>query len=97
LFFKHWYIDASKTWLKTAMTLFSELEQALALVVTLKHLFEPLYQDYTLMGQAIGPFFRMGRVILTLGIYIILAAIFLASYIVWIFLPVFLIFQPLIW
>lgn len=55
--------------------------------MTLKHLFEPLYKDYTIMGRILGPIFRLGRVLVGLVIYIVAGAIFLIFYLFWLLLP----------
>jgi len=51
-------------------------------MTTVKHLFKPLYQDYSFAGYFIGVGFRIVRSIVGLFIYAFVTLIFLAIYIV---------------
>ena len=90
-FFHHWYIDGSRAIGSSFMSTLEATDQSLALRVTIRHFFEPLYKDYTVIGRILGIVFRTGRVIIGLVSYLFLAAIFLLVYFVWIAIP-FLIF-----
>ena len=93
IFFHRWYVDGSYFFARTWLSIFLSLEQTFALKITLAHFFEPLYQDYTLMGQIIGPIFRLGRVVVAGFFYTILCSVFLFLYILWISIPVMLLLQ----
>jgi hypothetical protein len=90
-FFHHWYIDGSRAIGRSFMATLEATDQSLALKVTVRHFFEPLYKDYTVIGRILGVIFRTGRVIIGLVSYLFLAAVFLLAYFVWISIP-FLIF-----
>lgn len=96
-FFHHWYVDASRLFFHRFISYLENLDRTLAFRMTLKHLFEPLYKDYTIMGRILGPIFRFGRVLVGFVAYVFVGAIFLIFYLVWLLLPVALlaaIFNP---
>jgi len=59
------------------------LDREWALIATLKHLFKPLYQDYSFAGYFIGVGFRILRSIIGLFVYAFVTLIFLSMYITW--------------
>jgi hypothetical protein len=65
----------------------------LAFKITLKHLFEPLYQDRSFIGYVLGFIFRSGRLIAGALFYFILLAFAAAVYLIWLAVPVFIIFK----
>ena len=64
-------------------SLFGILDRSLALRVTLHHMFEPLYQDRSVVGYVLGFMFRSIRVIIAFLIYWAIAFIFVIAYIIW--------------
>lgn len=93
IFFHHWYVDGSYFFARHSLSLFLNLERTLAFRITATHLFEPLYQDYSIVGQIIGPIFRLVRLILGSIIYITLGVIALCLYIAWLAIPIILLLQ----
>lgn len=96
IFFHHWYVDGSYFFGRLWMTIFLSLERTFALRITLTHFFEPLYQDYSIVGQIIGPIFRLGRVVTAGLLYSILGIFFLSLYLFWLAIPVVLLLQAFI-
>lgn len=90
-FFHHWYIDGSRAIGRRFMATIEAADRSLALKVTVRHFFEPLYKDYTIIGRILGLVFRTCRVIIGLITYLFIAAFFIAVYLAWIAIP-FLIF-----
>ncbi len=86
-FFHHWYIDGSRMIGRSFMATLAAADRSLALRVTLRHFFEPLYKDYTFVGRVLGVVFRSVRVVLGLAIYLLLAACFVAIYVLWVVTP----------
>jgi len=71
-----------------AVSFLESLDKTLALQVTLRYIFEPLYQDRTILGYILGFIFRSGRVVLASIIYVLVIVVFLAVYLGWmLFLP----------
>jgi hypothetical protein len=69
------------------VSFFENLDQTFALRVTLRYFWKPLYGDYTIVGRILGFFFRSGRIMLAVVIYIICAVFMLAIYLAWLALP----------
>jgi hypothetical protein len=90
-FFHHWYIDGSRAIGRSFMATMAAADHSLALKVTVRHFFEPLYKDYTIIGRILGVIFRTCRVAIGLVVYLLLVALLIAVYLVWIAIP-FLIF-----
>ncbi len=86
-FFHHWYTDGSRAFGRTFMTMLAEVDKVIALKITLRYFFQPLYKDYTVMGRILGVIFRTFRMLIGVIIYPILIAAFLAAYLAWILIP----------
>lgn len=92
-FFDHWYRGGTRFfWSRTAGVL-SGLDGTFAVVLTVRHLFEPLYQDRTFIGYVLGFIFRVLRVALGISIYLIVSAVAFVLYIGWIFTPIFSVYK----
>ncbi|MEK7546986.1 MAG: hypothetical protein AAB536_02295 [Patescibacteria group bacterium] len=94
-FFHHWYADASKVFFHRFVSFLESLDRTIALRVTLRYFFQPLYKDYTVIGRILGVVFRSGRIIIGLGVYAFTAIIFLIIYALWLAAPIVLIFYVL--
>ena len=88
-FFDHWYRGGTRFFWTRTMGVFSALDGTFAVALTVRHLFEPLYQDRTFIGYVLGFIFRVLRVALGLLTYLIVAVVALALYIGWTLLPAF--------
>jgi hypothetical protein len=86
----HWYIGGTHAFWHSAYHMFRTLDRSLAFRITLRHLFQPLYGDYSIVGRIIGPFFRFGRILIGLCIYLLLASVVIVAYLLWIALPLFI-------
>ena len=86
-FFHHWYVDGSKFFLTQFLNYVRTLDKTLAMKVTFRHLFEPLYKDYTIVGTFLGPIFRVGRVLFGVVLYGLIGILALVLYAAWVFAP----------
>lgn len=86
-FFHHWYIDGSRAIARAFMAAITAADRSLALSITLRHFFEPLYKDYSIVGRILGVVFRTGRILIGLVVYLFLVIVFLAACLVWIAIP----------
>jgi hypothetical protein len=86
-FFHHWYVDGSRAFGRTFITTLAEIDRVLALKITIRYFFQPLYKDYTVIGRILGIIFRTGRILIGIVIYPIITAIFLTAYLAWILIP----------
>ncbi|MDO8515789.1 MAG: hypothetical protein Q7S28_00910 [bacterium] len=87
-FFHHWYIDGSRYLGHHFILILEGFDATLALRITLKYFFEPLYKDYTAIGRILGFVFRTGRIVIGFGVYSVLAVVFFIIYVIWLALPV---------
>ena len=62
-------------------------DESFAIKITLRHFFEPLYKDYSIIGRILGVIFRTGRIILGGIVYLLIAIIFAVAYIIWLGIP----------
>ena len=92
-FFEHWYVGGARFFWNRGLGLLMSLDATFAVPVTLRHLFEPLYQDRTFIGYILGFIFRTLRVLIGLLIYIFVVVFVFVLYVVWISLPAYFIYQ----
>lgn len=83
-FFHHWYYHGSRRLGHIFLAFFEKLDITLALKITLKHFFKPLYQDYTVVGRFLGLIFRLIRILIGVLIYVFFGIIFAATYALWV-------------
>ena len=93
LFLKHWYFDGFFFITEKTISILGFFDQLFALKSTLLNLFRPLYQDYSLVGQIIGPIFRFLLLILGIIIYLAIIIISLIIFIIWAAIPLVIIFS----
>ena len=71
------------------------LDRAIALTITLRYFFQPLYGDYTTVGYLLGITFRSIRVLFGALLYFTIFVVALALYLVWAAIPVYLVYSAL--
>ena len=86
-FFHHWYVDGSRAFGRKYIQLLSDIDVTFAVKITLRHFFEPLYRDYSIIGRILGIPFRTGRILIGGGIYLVISIIFLVIYLAWLAIP----------
>lgn len=91
-FFHHWYIDGSRAFGRRFMATLTAADRSFAVAITLRHFFEPLYKDYSIIGRIVGIVFRSARVVIGGMCYFFLALVFALAYIIWIAIPAVIIF-----
>ncbi len=94
-FFYHWYVHGSRNIGHYFISFLERVDQSLAIRITLRHFFEPLYKDYTVIGRILGVFFRSGRILIGTVVYVFLGVLALGIFLAWLILPVLLIFQTI--
>ena len=83
-FFWHWYVGGSRMIAHAFISTLENIDRSFAVKITLEHFFEPLYKDYSVIGRMLGIIFRSVRVVLGGVVYLIVAALFVVAYLVWI-------------
>ncbi len=95
-FFRHWYVGGFAAVSRSTLRTFSSLDRTFAFQVTLRHFFEPLYQDRTTVGYVIGFLFRSARIVVGGLLYLFIAAIAILAYLVWAVIPAYLLYRVFI-
>ncbi|MFA4930819.1 MAG: hypothetical protein WC570_03090 [Patescibacteria group bacterium] len=92
-FFKWYYRTQTTNLIGSLMGVFAMVSEIFAIQIMIKHLFEPLYQDYTYSGRAIGFLIRGGRIIIGAIVELILLIVLGLVLILWVLLPVIIVFK----
>lgn len=90
-FFRHWYVDGLRFIAREATNLLESLDRFFAWKVTAKNLFQPLYQDHTVIGHTVGFLFRAARLTAGSALYACVISVALFSGIFWALIPIFII------
>ncbi len=91
-FFVHAYAGSFLVIARATINALEALDRSVAWRVTLRHLFDPMYQDYSAVGRLFGFVFRSLRLAAGSFVYAILIALACALYLVWIAIPTYLIY-----
>jgi hypothetical protein len=91
-FFHHWYVDGSRAIGNKFMVTLEATDQSFAVKITLRHFFEPLYKDYSVVGRVLGIVFRTGRVLIGGILYVVITLCFAVVYLVWLAIPAAILF-----
>ncbi len=86
-FIRHWYVDGFFQAVDWTLDILERLDRRFALRITVKYWFQPLYQDYTLIGFAWGFIFRTVRIVIAVVVYLILIVCALALFLAWAAIP----------
>lgn len=86
-FFHHWYVDGSVAIAHRFVSALERADRSLAIRVTFRYFFQPLYRDYSIIGRILGVIFRTGRILIGLAVYAVIASFFLLFYLAWIATP----------
>lgn len=92
-FFKHWYVGGSHVIGRRFMATLASADRSFAVAITVRHFFEPLYKDYTVIGRILGVVFRTGRILIGGMVYLVIVIIYAAIYLVWLAIPAAILFN----
>jgi hypothetical protein len=87
VFFRHWYVDGSRAFGHAFISTLEKLDETIAIRITLKYFFQPLYKDFSIVGRILGVIFRTGRIAIGTVVYAAVIAIFVAAYLFWLGIP----------
>jgi hypothetical protein len=90
-FFRHWYVKSARLYSNFVLERLERLDRSLAWKITLQHLFEPLYKDYSVIGYALGFPLRFLRFAAASAVYAAVFCFALGIYLFWLLIPVYLI------
>mgnify|MGYP001619645843 FL=1 len=94
-FIRHWYWGGFFAIAHRAVTALEGLDQTIALRITIRYFFRPLYGDYSAVGRTLGFLFRSGRILIGLLIYPIVILGALALYTLWAAVPLYFAFTAI--
>ena len=86
-FFHHWYVDGSRVLVHKFVSVLEGADKSIAIRLTVRYFFQPLYKDYTVVGRILGVIFRSGRILIGGVFYLFLGLVFAAVYLVWVLIP----------
>lgn len=92
-FIRDWYIGGAKTIFGGTIRVLESLDKSLALAVTLRYFFKPLYQDYSVIGYSLGIVFRFLRILIACILYALIAVAGIVIYVAWAALLPFIIYR----
>lgn len=92
-FIRHWYLGGFKIFSHFFISTLERMDRFFALKISLRHFFDPLYQDATIIGKVLGPFFRFFRIILGGVMYAFLFIFVAIGFLFWAAIPFILVFE----
>jgi len=92
-FLRHWYIESFKIYSHLFISLLEKFDRRFAFKITLRNLFQPLYQDRSAIGYTLGFLFRSARLIMGGFFYLIIIAAAIFFYLVWLAAPLYIVFK----
>ena len=92
-FLRHWYVGGFLAVVRQTLNILENLDRRFAWKITLRHLFRPLYQDYTILGYILGFIFRIFRVAVASLIYLFVLIIATVIYLTWAAAPIYLMYK----
>ncbi|MBI5220992.1 MAG: hypothetical protein HY978_04145 [Candidatus Liptonbacteria bacterium] len=94
-FFRHWCVGGTRAILYRLVEILRTINSSFAVWITLRHLTEPLYQDYSIVGRILGPVFRAGRLLIGFLLSLIAIIVFLPILLIWEAIPPFILLYAL--
>jgi len=95
-FVKDWYGGSLRVISREAVLFLEHLDRIFALQVNLRYIFHPLYQDRSIIGYILGFVFRSLRIMVAFVIYVVVVIFFVALYLAWFAIPLYVIYQIII-
>jgi len=92
-FLRHWYIKSFFIYIHFVISQLEKIDHFLAFKITLRHLFQPLYQDNSIIGYILGFIFRSSRLLIGAIAYLVIFAVAALFYISWLSILPLIIYQ----
>lgn len=92
-FLSHWYVGGYFVIGGKFLNILEYLDQTIALRITLKYFWQPLYRDYSFIGYMIGIPARAARTLAGFVAYGAVLAVGIATYLAWATIPLYLVFS----
>ena len=88
-FLRHSYVKSARMYMNFILNKLAALDTFFALRITITHLFEPLYGDYSFLGYVLGFFFRVMRCVVGGIVYSVILVCALFGYLLWVLAPLY--------
>jgi hypothetical protein len=92
-FLEHWYWGSFRVASEILFGLLGRLDRFFAIKITLRHFFEPLYQDRTVIGYIFGFIFRSLRVAVAAFVYLAVGAVVIGLHLFWLSIPLYCLYR----
>jgi len=92
-FLRHWYQDGFFFFSRRLVDFLERLDRYFAFKITLRFLFQPLFQNYTFVGYILGFIFRGFRLLVAGFVYLLTILAWLVVYLLWAFIPLGIIYK----
>jgi len=92
-FLRHWYINSFFVYSQFIVSFLEKIDRFFAFKITWRYLFQPLYQDMTILGHILGFIFRLQRLLTGGLVYLAIILTAAAFYLIWLALPVYIIYK----
>lgn len=90
-FLRHWYAGGFFAVTHRTLIILEGLDRTIALRVTFRYLFKPMYQDYSVIGHTLGFIFRIARILMGGLVYSVVISAAMAIYLAWAALPLYIV------
>ena len=92
-FARRWFLGSFLYIGRQTINFLESLDQFFAWRITLRNLFQPLYQDHTVIGHGIAFIFRSSRLLVTSVVYIGIILLAAVIYLAWSLAPLYIIYR----
>ncbi|KKT91202.1 MAG: hypothetical protein UW92_C0016G0011 [Candidatus Jorgensenbacteria bacterium GW2011_GWA2_45_13] len=92
-FLRHWYVKSVRIYWNFVLNRLEELDRFFAWKITFRHLFQPLYKDYSFFGYVLGFIFRFLRLLIASVAYAFIFLIAFIIYITWLLIPPYIVYR----
>lgn len=92
-FIRHWYVESFMAYSRFVIARLEDIDQSVALKVTWRNLFQPMYQERNITGYVLGFIFRSIRLTVGSIIYAIIIATAAALFLVWAGIPFYILLK----
>lgn len=82
-FLRHWYISSFTHYSRFVVACLERMDRTIALKVTWRNLFQPLYQERNIFGYVLGFLFRFVRLIGGSAVYGFVIAVAAVAFLAW--------------
>ena len=92
LFLSDWYVGGFRLVSSNTINVLEHLDRTWALAITVRNIFQPLYQDHTFTGRILGFIFRSVRIIIGLFLYALVITVAVIIYLLIISVPIYIVY-----